>query len=293
MWLLESWEIPDFDQWADGQRAAPLPEGVIFGHQEHRPEQVQRLLDENPSLRFLDYFNPWTYPESEWVNRGNTWFDYMNSLLSRFGLLWIDPQTKVQAITPPPDRDVLVRFDQKVKACAPDLLARYAIDARELVATRPNRSFYLDQFFPDGLEQWMADSLGGHFSAERCYPYQADHCAVLRGLVKELAGAGPVLTGGSGYHQDPGTGLASRYFEGTGDFAANPWDKVLPAWKLNPGNVLSVLAESTSNVQRAIAEWRAWGGWLAFTTQVSGDAGTAFVRDAYQMAAAAREDALR
>jgi hypothetical protein len=277
---MEHWEKTDLDLWADGHRTVPLPDAVVLGHQEYRRPDVERLIAENPDLRFFDYFTVWTYPDTTWINQGNTFFDYLYALLSQHGLLWIDPKTGFPGLATFKNR-VLVRLSDSVKASAPDVLAQ------EIILASRGQGFYLDQYYPDGLDDWMAVSAGGAFDVQRLYPDQVEcHCRTMKALANELSASSQLLTGGTSLHAAPGYGIAARYFEGTGTFVAHPWDTVLPLWKENSSNVLSVLAEDAPQVDRALQEWGAWGGWLAFTTQTEGAQGEAVVSQAYGRARA-------
>jgi hypothetical protein len=278
MWLLESWEKVDLDRWADGRRAEPLPDGVILGHQGYRDDDVRRLMAENPALRFHDYFTVWTYPDGSWVGQGNAFFDYMQALLSQYGLLWFDGQTGYPGIATFKDR-VLVRLDDRIAASAPSEIARV------ILATARGGGIFLDQYYPDGLDQWMAKDFGGNFLVERLNPdHTAHHTKTLKALAVAISAGGPLLTGGTSTHAEPGYGVASRYFEGVGTFGSHPWDDTLPLWKEESSNVLSVLAEDEPQVTRALDEWKAWGSWLAFTTQLEGEAAEHAVRAAYERA---------
>lgn len=285
MWLLEHWEQKDLDLWADGERARPLPEGVVLGHQGYRDADVRRLITENPSLRFHDYFTVWTYPDSTWINQGNVFFDYFYSLLSRHGLLWFDQTTGYPGIATYKDR-MLARLDPTIPESQPASIAAVMLSASR------GQGIFLDQYYPDGLDQWMAHDFGGKFLVGRLASISVEeHTHAMRNLVGYLAAKASVLTGGGSLHDQPGYGIAARYFEGTGTFAAHPWDVVLPAWKEESSNVLSVLAEDEPHVTRALDEWASWGGWLAFTTQVGGEQGEMIVRSAYDRARARREGA--
>lgn len=292
---MEHWEEADLDEWADGRRTIPLPDGVVLGHQEYRAADVLRLVTENPALRFCDYFTVWTYPPSDWVNKGNSFFDAMAEIQGS-GIAWFDTKTSYPGISIYKGR-MLARLDDVRKPSAPAHVAEVILSARgpEWAALERGRgNIYLDQFYPDGLDDWMAQTYEGSFSVERLDPAQEDrHVRAMRRLIDELAGPRQILTGGSLWHVEPSFGKASRYYEGTGTFpTAADWDKVLAGWKSNSGNVLSVLAESPENVDRAINEWLDWGGWLAFTTQLEGDAAKAATDAAYSLAWSSR-DAVR
>ena len=136
----------------------------------------------------------------------------------------------------------------------------------------------------------MFNGFDGQFSVDRLDPAQIEeHRATLVALPDWLSKLGVVVTNGSIGHTHPTHGQAGRYFEGTANFSGRDFDAVVPQWKGNAGNVLSVFADNADAVERALNEWLRWGGWLAFTTQAGEPEGSQAVRAAYTKARELRQ----
>ena len=130
----------DLDEWAEGRRTAPLPEGLVLGHQGYRDDDVRRLQDQNPQLKAFEYYNVCTYPPPEWVNNGNAYFDYMQTQLAK-GYLWIDPTTNFSGIMA--SGRVVIRW------------ASNAQEAAEVMvnAARARHGVFLDAYYPTGTRR--------------------------------------------------------------------------------------------------------------------------------------------